>query len=157
MPGLADLALGAAPIAGGALLGAAAGGFKGPDVRAMIAKDMDLLERIPDDQPELKARLKASIDERIADLIAATERGREIRQLASSYEGNWRDFVVFICVVLFTFIWWNVSHSRSNWLIMFILLIVLSILAGLYAARGIFRAIATFRHSRGKRPEAENQ
>jgi hypothetical protein len=39
---------------------------------------------------------------------------------------------------------------------MFIALIVLSILAGLYAARGIFRAIATFRHSRGKRP-AENQ
>ena len=64
--------------------------------------------------------------------------------------------MVFICVVLFTIIWWNVSHSRSNWLIMFIVLIVLSILAGLYAARGIFRAIATFRHSRGKRP-AENQ
>ena len=56
MPGIAELALGAAPIAGGALLGAAAGGFKGPDVRAMIAKDMDLLDRIPDDQPELKAR-----------------------------------------------------------------------------------------------------
>ena len=156
MPGLADLALGAAPIAGGALLGAAAGGFKGPDVRAMIAKDMDLLERMPDDQPELKARLKASIDERINELIAATEKSREIRQMAASYQGNWRDFVVFICAVLFTIIWWNVSHSRSNWLIMFIALIVLSILAGLYAARGIFRAIATFRHSRGKRP-AESQ
>ena len=68
MPGIADLALGAAPIAGGALLGVAAGGFKGSDVRAMITKDMDLLERIPDDQPELKARLKASIDERISRL-----------------------------------------------------------------------------------------
>ena len=156
MPGIAELALGAAPIAGGALLGVAAGGFKGPDVRAMITKDMDLLERIPDDQPELKARLKASIDERIADLIAATEKSREIRQLASSYQGNWRDFVVFICAVLFTIIWWNVSHSRSNWLIMFIVLIVLSILAGLYAARGIFRAIATFRHSRGDRPDRES-
>ena len=156
MPGIADLAMGAAPIAGGALLGAAAGGFKGPDVRAMIAKDMDLLERIPDDQPELKARLKASIDERIGDLIAATEKSREIRQLASSYEGNWRDVVVFICALLFTVIWWNISHSRSNWLIMFLALIALSILAGLYAARGIFRAIATFRHSRRKRP-AGNQ
>ncbi len=81
MPGIAELALGAAPIAGGALLGAAAGSFKGPDVRAMIAKDMDLLERIPDDQPELKARLKASIDERINDLIAATEKTREIRRM----------------------------------------------------------------------------
>ena len=156
MPGIAELALGAAPIAGGALLGAAAESFKGPDIRAMIAKDMDLLERIPDDQPELKARLKASIDERINDLIAATERTREIRQMAASYQGNWRDFVVFLCAILFTIIWWNVSHSRANWLIMFIALIALSILAGLYAARGIFRGVATFRHSRGKRP-AEDQ
>jgi hypothetical protein len=157
MPGIAELALGAAPIAGGALLGAAAGSFKGPDVRAIIAKDMDLLERIPDDRPELKARLKASIDERINDLIVATEKSREIRQLAASYQGNWRDIVVFICAILFTIIWWNVSHSRTNWLVMFVALIVLSILAGVYAARGIFRAVATLMHSRGKRPEAENQ
>ena len=88
MPGIAELALGAAPIAGGALLGVAAGSFKGPDVRAMITKDMDLLERIPDDQPELKARLKASIDERIDDLIAATEKSREIRQVAVVLSGQ---------------------------------------------------------------------
>ena len=56
--GIADLALGAAPIAGGALLGVAAGNLKPPDIRGLIAKDMDLLERIPDDQPELKARLR---------------------------------------------------------------------------------------------------
>jgi len=157
MPGIAELAMGAAPIAGGALLGAAAGSFKGPDIRAIIAKDMDLLERIPDDQPELKARLKASIDERINDLIVATEKSREIRELAASYRGNWRDIVVFICAILFTIIWWNVSHSRSNWLVMFVALIVLSILAGVYAARGIFRGVATLMHSRGRRPEAENQ
>ena len=114
MPGIAELALGAAPIAGGALLGAAAGSFKGPDVRAMIAKDMDLLERIPDDQPELKARLKASIDERINDLIAATRRVARMREAALSYRGNWRDIVVFVCAILFTIIWWNVSHSRSQ-------------------------------------------
>jgi hypothetical protein len=157
MPGIAELAMGAAPIAGGALLGAAAGSFKGPDIRAIIAKDMDLLERIPDDQPELKTRLKASIDERINDLIVANEKSREIRELAASYRGNWRDIVVFICAILFTIIWWNVSHSRSNWLVMFVALIVLSILAGVYAARGIFRAVATLMHSRGRRPEAENQ
>ena len=100
MPGIADLALGAAPIAGGALLGAAAGSFKGPDVRAMIAKDMDLLERIPDEQPELKARLKASIDDRINDLVAATEKSRALREAAVSYGGNWRDIVVFIAAVM---------------------------------------------------------
>jgi ABC-type antimicrobial peptide transport system permease subunit len=150
MPGIAELALGAAPIAGGALLGAAAGSFKGPDIRAMIAKDMDLLERIPDDRPELKARLKASIDERINDLISATEKSRELRQLAASYEGNWRDIVVFLCAVLFTIVWWNVSHSRSNWLIMFIVMIVLSVVAGVYAARGILRGLNRFVHKKDR-------
>jgi hypothetical protein len=146
MPGIAELALGAAPLAGGALLGAAAGTFKGPDVRAMIAKDMDLLERIPDDQPELKVRLKASIDERINDLIQATEKSRAIREAAVSYSGNWRDIVVFICAVLFTIIWWHVSHSRSNWLVMFVLMIVLSVVAAIYAGRGVARAISNFVH-----------
>jgi ABC-type antimicrobial peptide transport system permease subunit len=153
MPGIAELALGAAPIAGGALLGAAAGSFKGPDIRALIAKDMDLLERIPDDQPELKARLKASIDERINDLILASEKGRELRQLAASYEGNWRDIVVFICAILFTIVWWNVSHSRSNWLIMFIVMIVLSVVAGVYAARGVLRGLSRFLHKKDREPQ----
>jgi hypothetical protein len=146
MPGIAELALGAAPIAGGALLGVAAGSFKGPDVRAMITKDMDLLERIPDDQPELKARLKASIDERIFDLVQATEKSRAIREAAMDYAGNWRDIVVFICAVLFTIIWWNVSHSRSNWLVMFIVMIILSVVAAIYAGRGLARAISNFLH-----------
>jgi hypothetical protein len=141
MPGIADLALGAAPIAGGALLGVAAGNLKPPDIRGMIAKDMDLLERIPDTQPELKARLKTSIDQRINDLISASERTRTMREAALSYTGNWRDIVVFICAVLFTVIWWNVSHSRSNWLLLFIVMIVLSIVAGIYAGRGVVRAI----------------
>ena len=144
MPGIAELALGAAPIAGGALLGAAAGNMRGPDVRGLILKDMDLLERIPDDQPDLKARLKKSIDQRINDLIVASERSRQLRLAAASYEGNWRDIVVFICAVLFTIIWWHVSHSRSNWLLLFIVMIVLSIVAGIYALRGVVRAIVRF-------------
>jgi hypothetical protein len=144
MPGFAELALGAAPIAGGALLGAVAGNLRGPDFRGMIAKDMDLLERIPDDQPELKARLKASIDQRIEDLITTTERSRELRLAALSYTGNWRDVVVFICAVLFTIVWWNVSHDRTNWLVMFIVMIILSVLAGVYAARGLLRAFGRY-------------
>jgi ABC-type antimicrobial peptide transport system permease subunit len=148
MPGIAQLALGAVPIAGGALLGAAAGSFKGPDFRSMIAKDMDLLDRIPDDQPELKARLKASIDKRINDLIYATEKSRDLREAAMSYGGNWRDIVVFICAVLFSIIWWNVSHSRSNWLVMFIVMIILSVLAAIYAGRGLARAMSRYIRSR---------
>jgi hypothetical protein len=151
--GIADLALGAAPIAGGALLGVAAGNLKPPDIRGLIAKDMDLLDRIPDDQPELKARLKASIDQRVDDLISATERSRDLRLAAASYAGNWRDIVVFICAVLFTIIWWNVSHSRSNWLLLFIVMIVLSIVAGIYAGRGIVRAIVRFTHRNNDEPK----
>jgi hypothetical protein len=153
MPGIAELALGAAPIAGGALLGVAAGNLKPPDVRGLILKDMDLLERIPDDQPELKARLKQSIDQRINDLVAATEKSRELRLAAASYEGNWRDIVVFICAVLFTIIWWNVSHSRSNWLPLFIVMIVLSIVAGIYAGRGVARAIVRALHRDDGQPK----
>jgi ABC-type antimicrobial peptide transport system permease subunit len=150
MPGIAELALGAAPIAGGALLGVVAGNLRGPDVRGMIVKDMDLLERIPDDQPELKARLKASIDQRIDDLITASEKSRELREAAMSYRGNWRDIVAFICAVLFTVVWWNVSHSRSNWLVMFIVMIVVSIIAGIYAGRGLLRALTATMHRRDR-------
>jgi hypothetical protein len=148
MPGIAELALGAAPIAGGALLGVAAGNLKAPDIRGMILKDMDLLERIPDDQPELKARLKASIDQRIDDLVRSSERSREIRLAAMSYRGNWRDIVVFICAVLFTIVWWNVSHARANWMVMFIVMIIVSVVAGIYAGRGLVRAVGSFLHRR---------
>ena len=154
MPGVAELALGAAPIAGGALLGVAAGNLRPPDVRGMIAKDMDLLERIPDDQPELKARLKASIDQRIDDLIASSERTRELRVAAISYRGNWRDIVVFVCAILFTIVWWNVSHSRANWLVMFIVMIIASVVAGIYAGRGLVRAVGHFLHRGDREPKS---
>lgn len=107
----------------------------------MIAKDMDLLERIPDDQPELKARLKASIDHRIEDMISAAERSRDLRLAALSYRGNWRDIVVFLCAILFTIVWWNVDHHRTNWLVMFIVMILATVVAGIYAARGLLRSL----------------
>lgn len=141
MPGFAELALGAAPIAGGALLGVVAGNVRGPDFRGMIAKDLDLLDRIPADQVELRERLKRSIDGRIDDLITTTERSRELRIAAMSYQGNWRDVVVFLCAVLFTVVWWNVSHSRTNWAVMFAVMILVSVVSGIYAARGLLRAL----------------
>lgn len=85
MPGIAELALGAAPIAGGAMLGVIAGNLKPPDIRGMITKDLDLLDRLPAEDVERKARLKASIDERIDGLIDASDRTREIREAAMSY------------------------------------------------------------------------
>lgn len=148
MPGIAEIALAGAPIAGGALLGVAAGNLRPPDIRALIAKDMDLLERLPVEQAARRAELEKVIDMRIDDLIAAVHKNRELRQLAASYEGNWRDIVVFICAVLFTIVWWNVDHSRTNWALMFGVMILLSILAGVYAARGILRGLATLLNKR---------
>ncbi len=145
MPGIADIALGAAPIAGGALLGAAAGTFKGPDFRGMIKADLELLEQIPPEKVELRAALENSIYERIGDLIATTDKSRQLRDVASSYRGNWRDIVVFICAVMFTIVWWNVPHSRSNWLVTFVFLVLLSGVVAVYASRGIIRALSTLR------------
>jgi hypothetical protein len=142
MPGIAELALGAAPIAGGALLGVAAGNIRPPDIRALIAKDMDLLERIPADQVQRRAELERVIDLRIDDIIAAVDKNRSLRELAQSYQGNWRDIVVFLCAILFTIVWWNVSHARTNWTLMFVVMILASIASGVYAARGILRALA---------------
>jgi hypothetical protein len=139
MPGIAEIALGAAPIAGGALFAAVAGNFKGPDYRAMIKQDLELLEMIPPESAELRAALQRSIDERIDDLIVSMDKSRQLRQNAIQYKGDWRDFVVFLCVVLFTVIWWNVDHDRGKWIVMFVFLILLSILTGIYAVRGLLR------------------
>ncbi|PRC44387.1 hypothetical protein C6A85_000000100485, partial [Mycobacterium sp. ITM-2017-0098] len=115
MPGIAEFAMAGAPIAGGALLGLAAGTFKGPDVRASIKADMELLERIPVEDVARRAELQRVIDLRLDDIVASIDKNRQIRELAASYEGNWRDITVFICAILFTIVWWNVSHSRANW------------------------------------------
>ncbi len=144
MPGLAELALGAAPIAGGALLGIAAGNIKAPDIRGLIKQDLDLLDRIPVEDVARRANLQRVINLRVDDLIAGIDKNRSMREIALSYQGNWRDIVVFICAILFTIIWWNVSHSRSNWLLLFIVMILASVVAGVYAGRGLYRAVRTY-------------
>jgi uncharacterized membrane protein SirB2 len=80
--------------------------------------------------------------------VDASDRGRALRKTALSYQGNWRDVVLLLCVLLFTIVWWNVDHSRSNWLLTFILLIVLSIVTAAYALRGILRAASSFQRRR---------
>ncbi|MCX8561471.1 hypothetical protein OS122_11310 [Mycolicibacterium mucogenicum] len=156
--GIADLALGAAPLAGGALLGALAGNLKPPDVRAAIKADMDLLERIPAEQAERRAELQRTIDMRIDEVIAAVDRSRQLKSTAIGYafnrEGRLRDILVFIMAVLFTIIWWNLKHSRTGWLPMFIALIVFTALAGWYALRGIVRAFSSVLHRNKKAGDA---
>ncbi|MBV8966088.1 MAG: hypothetical protein JO191_07925 [Mycobacteriaceae bacterium] len=141
MSGIAGLALGAAPLFGGALLGVAAGQIRGPDFRATIKADLDLLERLPEEETARRAALQQSINQRVDDLVVANRRSRELRAAASAYEGNWRDIVLVLCAALFTIVWWNVPHSRTNWLVMFIAMIVVSIAASFYAFRGARRAM----------------
>ncbi len=153
MAGIADLALGAAPIAGGALLGVAAGNIKPPDLRGLIKQDMDLLDRLPEGETERRANLQRTIDGRIDDLVAGYDKNRSLREMAMSYTGNWRDIILFVCAVLFTIIWWNIDHTKhSNWMLLFIVMVIVSIMTGIYAARGILRAARTFL-KRGKAKE----
>ena len=155
MSGLAGLALGTVPIAGGALLAAAAGQLKGPfktaDFRELIKQDQDLLKGIPPEQTARRAELQRTIDERIDDLVAATDRSRSLRREASGYQGDWRDAVLCVCIVLFAVIWWNVSHSRTNWLPMFVMLIVLAVVTAFYAGRGFVMSVRkTINQVRGR-------
>ena len=144
MAGMGDMALGAAPIAGGAMLGALAGTFKGPDFRALIKSDIELLDSLPEDAFELRAALKYSIELRVYELIATVDRNRELRAAATGYKGNWRDIFVFLCALLFTVVWWNVPHSRTNWLPTFVVLVILSGVVGLYAVRGFIGLFKRF-------------
>ena len=139
MTGLGQIALNSAPVFGGAMLAIAAGQFRGPDYRGLIKQDMDLLDRLPPEAAQRRAELQRTIDARFDDLVDAADTGRSLRRAAVSYQGNWRDIVLLLCVLLFTIIWWDVDHSRSNWLPMFILLILLSVVAAVYTLRGMLR------------------
>lgn len=149
MPTLLSMALGAAPVFGGALLTAAAGQLRGPDLRALIKQDLDLRDRIPPEQTQRRAEFQRIIDERIDDLVAASDRSRALRSAAFSYQGNWRDLVLFVCSALFAYVWWQVDHARGNWLPMFVVLILLCVMTAIYALRGTLRGLA---HARRHRP-----
>jgi len=149
MVGLGQIALDSAPVFGGAMLAMAAGQFRGQDFRGLIKQDMDLLDRLPADATERRAELQRTIDARIDDLVDATDRTRALRRAALTYRGNWRDVLLLVAVLLFTVVWWDVNHSRSNWLLMFIVLIILSVVAAAYAFRGLLRAASAFVHRKG--------
>ena len=144
MVGLGEMALNTAPIVGGAMLAVTAGQFRGPDYRGLIKQDMDLLDRLPPEATTRRAELRRTIDARIDDLIDASDKNRALRRAATSHQGNWRDLVLLVCVVLFAVVWWNVSHSRANWLPTFIVLILLSVVTAGYAFRGVLRAVSSF-------------
>lgn len=151
MPGMAAMAMGAAPVLGGAMLGAAVGQFRGPDLRAGIKQDLELLDKIPESEAARREALRRSINDRIDDLIAANDAARQLRAVASSYAGNWRDIVLFLCTVLFSIVWWFVDHQRNSWLPVFIATIVASVVAAAYAFRGIRRSARRLGRRVGRR------
>ncbi|GBG38827.1 hypothetical protein NJB14197_43030 [Mycobacterium montefiorense] len=144
MVGLAQIALDSAPVFGAAMLAIAAVQFRGTDYRKLIQQDMDLLDRLPPEATERRDALRRSIDARVDDLVDSADRSRAWRRAALSYQGNWRDVVVLLCAVLFTIVWWDVDHSRGNWLAMAILLVVLCVVTAAYAFRGVLRAGSAF-------------
>ena len=143
MIGLAELAANIAPVAGGLLIGVAAGYLITPDIRGSIKQDLELLDRLPSEQAELRAELQRSIEIRIADLIAAVDRYRPL-QKAASYRGDLRDLGQFALVVLFTVVWWGVDHHKSSWLPLFIVLIVASVWTAGFAFRGVRKSLRRF-------------
>jgi hypothetical protein len=150
MPGLAGLAMGAAPVLGGALLGVAVGQLRGPGLREGIKQDLELLEQMPEMEAARREALRRSIDDRIDELIVAEDKARQLRAAASSYEGSWRDIVLFLCTVLFSIVWWSVDHDRDSWLPVFITTIVASVVAGGYAVRGLHRSVRRLRRRVGR-------
>jgi hypothetical protein len=141
MAGLGAIAISTAPILGRALLAGAAGQLRGPDYRSGINQDLDLLERLPADQVARRAAILRTVELRVDDLVSATEKSRQWRAAAASYQGNWRDIVLLVCTLLFTYVWWHVSHHRTDWLPMFIVLIAACVLTAVYSFRGSVRSM----------------
>ena len=152
MPGMAAMAMGAAPVLGGALLGAAVGQLRGPGMREGIKQDLELLEQLPEVEVTRREALRRSINERIDELVAANDKARRLR-LGSPYEGSWRDIVLFACTVLFSIVWWSVDHHRDSWLPVFVTTIAASVVAAGYAFRGMRRSARRVRRRAGRRQQ----
>ncbi len=150
MPGMAAMAVGAAPVLGGALFGAAVGQLRGPNLREGIKQDLELLKQLSDIEAARRDALRRSIDDRIDELIVAEDKARQLRAAASSYRGNWRDIVLMLCTLLFSIVWWSVDHHRDSWLPVFVATIVASVVAAGYAFRGVSRSVRTLRRGRVK-------
>lgn len=148
------MAIGAAPVLGGALFGAAVGQLRGPNLREAIKQDLELLERMPEIESAQREALRHSINERIDELIVAEDKARRLRIAAISYEGSWRDIVLFACTVLFSIVWWSVDHDRDSWLPVFVTTIAASVVAGGYTLRGLRRSARRVRRRADRRQKS---
>ena len=141
MSGLEGFALGAAPLAGGALLGGMAPKRSAPDLRAVIKSELELLERLPDDQVTRRAALEQVIAQHFDDLVVAIEKSRQLQHRIGYFAENWRDLILFLTTVLFTVITWHADHNRPVWLPLFIAATLLSVATALFVVRGFLRHV----------------
>ena len=143
MSGLGAFALGAAPLAGGLLVGGMAGkgGPSAPDLRAVIKSELDLLERIPEDQVTRRAALGQVIAQHIEALVVAIEKSRQLQRKTGYFTENWRDIVLFVTTLLFAVIIWHGDHHRPVWLPLLIATIVMSVVTGIEVLRGFLTSV----------------
>ena len=143
MVGVGALVTGAAPLAGGVLLGGMAGksGPSVPDLRAVIISDLDLLRRTPEDQVARRAAFERMLGEHVEALLVAQEKSREFRRKTSYFIEHWRDIVLLITTLLFVVVIWYADHHRPIWLPLLIATIVMSVVTAISVVRGFLRSI----------------
>src|ERR1700674_1442387 len=100
MVGLGALALGAAPLAGGVLLGGMAGKSQPnvPDLRAVIKSELELLQLIPEDQVARRVAPRHMTGGHLEDVFLSQEKSREFQSKTRYFpdRGHWRDIVLFV-------------------------------------------------------------
>ncbi len=150
MSGLGGFAIGAAPLFGGLLLGSQAGKPSTKvDLRGIIKEELELLERLPQDQVIRRAALERTIANHLDDLVVANEKALSLKRTTRylTQVSNWRDLVLFLTSVLFVVIAWEVDHHRAYWLPLFIAVILMSVVTAIIAVRGFTRSFRTPLHA----------
>jgi hypothetical protein len=160
MSGLGSVVLGAAPLAGGLLFGAAAaGGRSSPsasDLRTLIKSDLEILKQIPEDEVIRRAGMKRVVSYHLAALVAASERSGQVREWTGYWttEGHWRDIVLVIAAVLFALVaWFGLDHDRPWWLLLFLGSIVLAVMVAVFAVRAFLLTV----HGPARRDEDDQR
>ena len=145
MTGLGALAVGAAPLAGGLLLGGMAG--KGnssvADLRAVITSELELLQQLPEAEVARRAALKRMIGEHVDALLVAQEKSREFQRKTRYFTEavHWRDIVLFVTTLLFLVIIWHADHQRPIWLPLLIATTVMAVGTAIYVVRGFLTSL----------------
>ena len=142
MVGVGALVTGVAPLAGGVMLGGMAGnsGPSVPELRAVIISELDLLQRIPEDEVARRAAFKRMIGEHVEALLVAQEKSREFKRKTRYFTENWRDIVLLVTTLLFVVIIWHADHHRPVWLPLLVATIVMSVVMAISVVRGFLRS-----------------